>query len=234
MPRIRPETRAYAFACGSGRERRPLTVRALRADIYDVRALVVLMLGVAVLLLVALRETQSSASPQPSDIRLARIASSIAHRPVQIHCEGRVGVLVGPDGESGSVEFVNGKPGNAAVLQEGVCETLHRYSRAVERRSCLLPCDGSALPVAWSLNALAHEAYHLAGVRSEAQTECYALQTVDYVAQQLGASPEQARRVASFAGREVLARMPRDYHSPACREGGAFDLGARGAGSRKP
>ena len=189
------------------------------------RALVLFLLFLLTLLTVALHRAAGPAAAKPGDLRLSTIASELARRPAVVRCEGASGQLMSVDGESGRVEFVNGKPDGAAVLKEGVCETLHRYSQATKAGpQCLLPCDGSALELAWSLNALAHESYHLAGIRNEARTECYALQAVGFVARRLGASREQARQLAAFAFVALPPRMPPEYSSNACRNGGRFDL----------
>lgn len=173
----------------------------------------------------ALRHAAEPAAAKPSDLRLSVIATEIAQRHVSVHCEGAGGDLTSVDGTSGTTEFVNGKPADQTVLQEGVCETLHNYSRLTKRGlDCPLPCDGSALETAWSLNALAHESYHLAGVRNEAQTECYALQAIDFVALRLGASQEQARQLAIFSFAQLPPRMPAAYSGPECRDHGAWDL----------
>jgi hypothetical protein len=74
------------------------------------------------------------------------------------------------------------------------------------------------------MNTLAHESYHLAGVRNEAQTECYALQAIDFVARRLGAPPDQARALATLAFDQLPGRMPPEYSSPDCRNGGRLDL----------
>lgn len=177
------------------------------------------------LLTFGLRHAAEPAAAKPADLRLSTIASAIARRHVSVRCEGAGGDLTNPEGASGTTEFVNGKPANDTVLQEGICETLHDYSRLTkESADCGLPCDGSALETAWSLNALAHESYHLAGVRNEAQTECYALQAIDFVARQLGATSDEARQLAAFAFEELPPRMPDEYSSPQCRNGGEYDL----------
>jgi hypothetical protein len=190
-----------------------------------VRLVAFFLLFVLGLLTLALRHEARSAPPRPADLGLSAIASSVARRHVSVHCEGARGSLTGVDGTSGTTEFVNGDPADETTLREGICERLHAYSRLTKTGlDCDLPCDGSALETAWSLNALAHESYHLAGVRNEARTECYALQAIDYVAQRLGASEQQARRLAAFAFAELPERMPAEYSSPACRDGGAYDL----------
>jgi hypothetical protein len=143
---------------------------------------------------------------------------------VTIHCEGVSGALTGPRGESGRTEFLGDKPVSASYLQAGICQTLHAYARALSAvETCLLPCE-QPLEIAWSLNTLAHESYHLAGVRNEAETECYALQAIDFVAHRLGASDPQARAMAAFAFEQLPQRMPPQYSSPKCHDGGEYDL----------
>ena len=45
-------------------------------------------------------------------------------------------------------------------------------------------------------------------MRNEAQTECYALQAIDFVARRLGASSEQGRALAAFSFDQLPSRMP--------------------------
>jgi hypothetical protein len=186
------------------------------------RSLAFVLLALLTVLTVVLHH--SAAAATPSDLRLGMIASELARRHVTIRCEGLSGALTGAQGESGRTEFVDGKPVSVSYLQEGVCETLHAYARDLSAgERCLLPCE-SPLEVAWSVNTLAHESYHLAGVRNEAQTECYALQAIDFVARRLGASPEQARALAVFSFDQLPGRMPAMYRSPLCHDGGRYDL----------
>lgn len=70
---------------------------------------------------------------------------------------------------------------------------------------------------------LAHEAYHTAGVRNEAQTNCYAIQAMAWTALRLGASEDAARRLALAMA--ALAPFQRDgYATDECRAGSRFDL----------
>ena len=177
------------------------------------------------LLTVALHRAATPAAAKPGDLRLSAIASELAHRPVVVHCEGAGDELTGVDGQSGRTVFFGGKPADETFLLEGICERLHTYSQLSKTGvACPLPCDGSTLETAWSLNALAHESYHLAGVRNEARTECYALQAIDFVAWRLGSSADQARQLARFAFAELPDRMPAEYTSPDCHDGGRYDL----------
>jgi len=187
----------------------------------SMRSLAFALLALLALLTVALRHG-AAATPKGGDLRLSRIAGDLARRPVTIRCEGRSGALTGPEGESGRTEFLGKDPVSESYLREGICETLHAYRRTV-RPTCLLPC-GQALEIAWSMNTLAHESYHLAGVRNEAETQCYALQAIDFVAHSLGASDAQARALATFSFENLPQRMPPEYTSPECHDGGKLDL----------
>ena len=187
------------------------------------RSLALVLLALLTVLTVLLHRGASAAA-KPGDLRLSGIASELARRHVTIRCEGLSGALTGAGGESGRTEFVDGKPVSVSYLQEGVCQTLHSYARSLRAGpGCLLPCE-RPLEIAWSLNTLAHESYHLAGVRNEAETECYALQAIEFVARRLGASPDQGRALAAFSFDQLPRRMPPEYSSPECRDGGRLDL----------
>src|SRR2546423_15011730 len=145
------------------------------ADNSPVRSVALVMLALLAVLTVLLHRSDVAAA-KPGDLRLSAIASELARRPVTIRCEGHSGALTGARGESGRTEFVGGKPVSVSYLQEGICQTLHAYTRALRAdASCFLPCE-QPLELAWSLNTLAHESYHLAGVRNRAQTQGYPLQ----------------------------------------------------------
>jgi hypothetical protein len=188
-----------------------------------VRSAALVLLTLLTVLTVLLHHGAAAAA-KPGDLRLSGIASELARRHVTIRCEGPSGALTGARGESGRTEFIGSSPVSVSYLQEGICQTLHAYARALKAGpSCLLPCR-NPLEIAWSLNTLAHESYHLAGVRNEAQTECYALQAIDFVARRLGASPEQGRALGAFSFDQLPGRMPAEYSSPECRDGHRFDL----------
>jgi len=154
------------------------------------------------------------AAAKPGDPQLSAIAGEVSGRHVTISCEGLSGALTGPRGESGRTEFIGDKPVSVSYVQEGICQALHAYARSP--KDCLLPCE-RPLEVAWSLNTLAHESYHLAGIRNEARTECAALRAIGFVAHSLGASPDQARALSAYSFAELPRRMPPEYSSPGCR-----------------
>ncbi len=169
-----------------------------------------------------------------NEARLGEVASSIAQRSVAVDCPGFWGQLVDIRGEDGRVHFdVAGRPSDNAELSERTCDRLEGFSSAKTKPAldCLVPddrmCDREVVETAGAISTLAHEAYHLAGVRDEAAAECYAIQTVDTVSERLGASISQGRVVAEWAARTSARTHPAEYHSTECRRNGALDLEPR-------
>ena len=91
------------------------------------------------------------------------------------------------------------------------------------------------------LQTLAHEAIHLSGivggtlrsglqvgyVDDEARADCWGMQWLAYVAQQLGAAPDDAQAIARFYALNMYPQWQRsapEYWSAECRDGGALDL----------
>jgi hypothetical protein len=169
-----------------------------------------------------------------NEARLGEVASAIANRSVGVECPGFWRQLVDVRGEDGRVHFdVAGRPSDSAELSGDTCDRLEDFSRAGSKPAfdCLVPddrqCKREVVETARALSAIAHEAFHLAGVRDEAAAECYAVQTVDFVTEKLGATATQGRIVATWAARTSARTHPADYHSPECRRGGALDLEPR-------
>jgi hypothetical protein len=95
-----------------------------------------------------------------------------------------------------------------------------------------------------AIQTLAHEAIHLAqyraGVRvssvqptAEIKAECYGTQWAPWVAEQLGATPDDARAIATYYyeviypnKQSVYTEDGRPYWSPDCRQDGPLDLTA--------
>jgi hypothetical protein len=166
-----------------------------------------------------------------NEARLGEVASAIAQRSVAVDCPGFWRELVDVKGEDGSVHFdVAGRPSDSADLSGGTCDRLESFSRAATKPAfdCLVPddryCEREVVDTARALSTLAHEAYHLAGVRNEAAAECYAIQSVDFVIERLGATAAQGRIVSIWAANTSARTHPAEYHSVECRRGGALDL----------
>ena len=169
-------------------------------------------------------------SKAAEESRLAAIASEIARRPVSIHCQGAVGEAIDVTAESGSVEFdATGRPADVADIKRKICQRLQDFpqARMSAKFACLdapSKCDASVVNDAIALDVLAHESWHLEGNQNEALTECYALQTVGFVATKLGSNNIQARGLARLVHLLVYPHMPDAYRSDECRDGGALDL----------
>jgi hypothetical protein len=78
-----------------------------------------------------------------------------------------------------------------------------------------------------AVQVLAHEAFHLAGIWDEAQTDCYAMQWIGPVGIRLGADPAFAAEMTDWMWswyQSYQATKPSEYFSPDCREDGPLDL----------
>jgi hypothetical protein len=155
------------------------------------------------------QETRAAATS-----RFSEEASRIAGKPVTIRCDesgSRVGAVQHSDG----VAVVGG---DLAFLTPQRCLDLYRLAFKGEIRDSQ---TGRALAV------LAHESWHLRGVRDEGTTECYALQSGVKLGERLGLSPDTAHGLmgqqltenALHAGDSPEYLVPRD-----CRDDGRLDL----------
>jgi hypothetical protein len=146
--------------------------------------------------------------------RLSAISSTIARRPVKVDCQGEMGAILDLGPELGTVQFdAQGHPAANTNLKHQVCGWLAK-----------LP-GGSVAHAATAVEVLSHESYHLAGYMDEATAECYALQTMPYVAQQLGASRQQIRTWVAYSFARYPS-LPEEYVSSDCVPGGKLDLGS--------
>lgn len=146
--------------------------------------------------------------------RFSAEASVIAGKPVRVRCD-ESGEYVGAVQHADGVAAVGG---DLTYLTPERCLDLYRLAFEGQVRGSQ---TGRALAV------LAHEAWHLQGVRDEGTTECYALQSGVGLGQRLGLSEEEARQLmrqqlAENAGRGVGTV---EYRVPSeCRDGGPLDL----------
>jgi hypothetical protein len=141
-------------------------------------------------------------------------ASRLAEKPVSIQCDEsgeHVGVVQHADGAA----IVGG---NVAYLTPERCYDLYRLAFRGEV---------SSSQTARALAVLAHEAWHLRGIRDEGTTECYALQSAVEIGRRFGLSEESARQMMrQRLSENVLHRRGTpEYLVPAeCRAGGSLDL----------
>ena len=187
----------------------------VRSRLLQVAVVLVLLSG-----LFLLDRSRASWQKLPAHERTAtlaildRQAARIAGHPAQVICDvtgRRVGYAQDADG----LAEVGGR---RMWVTPGICSrlsTVHRLTPATETAS------GRAIAV------LAHEAWHLHGITSEAVANCYAYQSGVQVGRALGLGASTARRLM----REQLADNPADYaDAPAyvvpagCHRGGSLDL----------
>jgi hypothetical protein len=141
-------------------------------------------------------------------------ASRIAGKTVSIRCDAdgeHVGVVQHADGAA----VVGGTTG---WLTPERCYDLYRLAFRGETSSSQ---TGRAVAV------LAHEAWHLHGIRNEGETECYALQSGVELGTRLGLSEGTARQLMRqrLSENVLHARSTPQYLLPAeCRAGGELDL----------
>jgi hypothetical protein len=145
---------------------------------------------------------------------LTRQAERIAGHPAQVICDVKARHV-------GYVQDANGLAevgGRRMWVTPGIC---YRLAKARHVTGSTETSTGNAIAV------LAHEAWHLHGVRSEAVANCYAYQSGVGVGRALGLSISTARRLM----RQQLADNPADFAAtpayvvpPGCHRGGSLDL----------
>jgi hypothetical protein len=165
---------------------------------------------------------------EQNERRLALVATELAQRDVGVDCPGFFTRLIEITPNAGWVDFdEHGLPADATHLSAATCSSLERIWRADEPPSfsCLRTlCETEILDLVAGIVTLAHESWHLRGVTNEAQTQCYAIQTVELVALRLGVLPPDARAIADFVARYDAGSPEGEYHSSRCAPGGSYDL----------
>jgi hypothetical protein len=146
--------------------------------------------------------------------RFSDEASLIAAKPVTIQCDesgDHVGVVQHADGAA----LVGG---NLAYLTPQRCLDLYRLAFEGEVTSS---------QTARAIAVLAHEAWHLRGVRDEGTTECYALQSGVELGERLGLLDDTAGQMMRQQLAENLGRGLSSLEyvvPPDCRDGDRLDL----------
>jgi hypothetical protein len=94
---------------------------------------------------------------------------------------------------------------------------------------------------AMAILTLAHESIHLSGIvggtlpggqqvgdpQAEAKADCFGMQWMPYVAEQLGDTPDDAQAIAEYFYDKIYPLVEQNdpsYWSPDCRPGGALDI----------
>jgi hypothetical protein len=78
--------------------------------------------------------------------------------------------------------------------------------------------------LAWSVETLAHESMHVAGIPNEAKAECYGMQAIRAAADGFGRTAKEGRYLATLYWRHWYPWVAPAYRSRECRNGGRLDL----------
>lgn len=154
----------------------------------------------------------------------------VAHHQRQQLATEALGVLSDVEGVSANCErlseelfnvsqyqgYVYYDGSNVAHLRRNVCHNLWDYAHGGQSN----PTEGQILAV----HIVAHEAQHIDGIQSEAVAECRAVQLDHLIAEDLGATPEQARELQRRYFVDYYPNQRNDYVSGACAEGGELDI----------
>ena len=154
--------------------------------------------------------------------RFSRVASTLASRPVQVRCWSRAdwpGVLEERRAFTAHkhppIGFVASFDSGRLSLAPDICGHLAAFVYGGD------PPKG--VDAAEAVEALAHEAEHLAAPGTEAVTECYGMQDVRRTARLLGTDRNEAAKLARVAWLDIYPQRPRNYRTALCRDGGPLD-----------
>lgn len=152
-------------------------------------------------------------SPTGVDPTLSAVATSLAARHTLVRCWSQTDWKGHPWGAYTATSSweVNLSPEICAELAQ-----LVRGGGPVWR-------DKYPDALAWSVEALAHEAQHASGITSEAAAECYGLQSTASAARLLGRSAAEGRYLGQLYLKRWYPRVKPPYASSECRNGGALD-----------
>jgi hypothetical protein len=150
--------------------------------------------------------------------RLSTVASDLVGAPATVHCQTAGQEFVDAGAELGYVRWGrDGVPEHQTLVKHAQCGDLADYLGGGK--------DAPSEDQVVAVHVLTHEAMHMAGETAEALAECQAVQRDARTAELLGATPEQARRLAVAYYTSVFPRMPDDYRSDDCVPGGRLDEG---------
>ena len=130
----------------------------------------------------------------------------------RVHCQRAMATFLWAGADLGRVEW--DEPDRAWLTLE-TCQHLGTWYRSDRAE----PSPDEVVAV----HVLTHEAMHVAGLRSEALTECRALQEDARTVVLLGGTPAEGAELAKRVATEVYPRMPDEYRSAECRPEGSLD-----------
>jgi hypothetical protein len=148
--------------------------------------------------------------------RLTDVATTLVGAPAVVHCQTAGKELLDVGSELGYVRFGrDGVPEHETIIKRAPCKHLAAYLRGDHSD----PSQDEVVAV----HVLSHEARHMAGTTSESAADCQAMQRDAWTARLLGATPDEAQRLARLYWRIVYPNMPDDYRTGECAPGGPLD-----------
>ena len=148
--------------------------------------------------------------------RLDSAASSLVGAPAQVHCQTTGQQMLDVGSELGFVRYgPDGVPEHETLIKRSPCQELASYLGSDKQD----PDRDEVVAV----HILSHEARHMAGTTGEAEAECQAMQRDAWAARLLGATVEQAHRLARTYWLVVYPTLNDTYRSAACQPGGPLD-----------
>ncbi|MDQ3661972.1 MAG: hypothetical protein M3454_13125 [Actinomycetota bacterium] len=137
---------------------------------------------------------------------------------VDVHCQSAGETFSDAGADLGYVAFgPDGVPERRTTIKWKQCRALASFARSEGIR----PSRDEMIAV----HVLTHESMHMSGVRSEAESECRAMQRDARMARLLGAARSDARYLASWYWQEIYPHMSPAYRSEDCGPGQALDAG---------
>jgi len=150
--------------------------------------------------------------------RLAGAASTIVGSSVDVHCQTAGETFTDDGADLGYVAFgPDGVPERRTTIKWEQCRALASFTRS----------EGieASRDEMVAVHVLTHEAMHMSGVKSEAESECRAMQRDARMARLLGAARSDARYLASWYWQTIYPHMSPAYRSDDCGPGQALDAG---------
>lgn len=188
--------------------------RLLRS-LAEAAAVLAVVAGIALLLDRGTWDDIGRADRVAAEARFSAEASRVAGKPVRITCDTSRR-LVGTVQHADGVAVVGGRQ---AYITPELCNALFRLGFEGE-----IP---SFSETARAIAVLAHEAWHLRGVRHEGVTECYAVQSGVDVGRRLGLDEDEARRMmrSQLVANQQHRGSTYEYLVPdGCINRGRYDL----------
>ncbi len=169
------------------------------------------------------------ARPATAEEKVAeRVAERLTgHSNVSVRC---LSMHLYAENILGVTPVLNGHAFDYFLVEPEVCTYLTWFHESPARwdpRTCAPSDCKYVVPMAWSLETISHESYHLLGYTNEAQVDCYGMQSIWFVASRLGASTGEAQEYATLFATELYPLRRTEtpaYWSPQCHDGGTYDL----------